>query len=143
MRTQNEITFVTDDDVGIETVVYLLETAGIADIKVRSQQHFSDWLEELPKESLPGLSSACLDWIRSWGNGGGDQSSETCITDAIRDLKSDVPIELADAIRGSVADYSKSEFEAENLTMSMVTDCVAEIRDENKQRRIHNEIDRY
>jgi len=132
MRTQYEITFVTDDDVGIETIIYLLETAGAGGIKGKSQQHFCDWLEELPKKSIPGLSDACLDWIRHWGNGGGDQSSETCITNAIRELKSDIPAELSDAIRGSVADYSKSDFEAENLTMTMVTDCIAELRDENK-----------
>lgn len=128
MRTQNEITFVTDDDVGIGTVMHLLETAGVSDIKIRTQPHYGDWLEGLPNESIPGLSGECREWIRHWGNGGGDQSSETCITDAINEANTDIPAVLADAIYGSVADYSKSEFEAENLTITMVDACVAELR---------------
>jgi hypothetical protein len=127
MRTQNEITFVTDDDVGIETIIHLLETAGVGDIKVRSQPHYGDWLESLPKDSLPGLSETCLGWIRHWGIGGGDQSSETCITNIINETGSNVPAELADAALHSVSGYCKSEFEAENLIMSMVDESIADL----------------
>ena len=128
--TQIEITCVTDDDVGIGTIQYLLETAGVSDIKIRTQPHYGDWLERLPKGSIPGLSDACRGWIHHWGSGGGDQSSETCITSAIDETDSDIPAELAEAICGSVSEYSKSAFEAENLTMTMVDDCIAELRDD-------------
>jgi hypothetical protein len=130
MRTQNEITFVTDDDVSIGTIVYLLETMGVGDIKFRIQPNYDDWLESLPKGSIPELSDTCLGWIRHWGNGGGDQSSETCIKDAINEAGTNVPAELANAALHSVSGYCKSAFEAENLIMSMIDGCIVDLRDE-------------
>ena len=63
------------------------------------------------------------------------------ITDAIRDLKSDVPAELAIAIYCSVAGYSKSEFEATGLTIEMLEECIEEVMAEIREKEINAEED--
>jgi len=126
MRETIEITGIID---GVKTgyIKKLLENAGVSLVKIKTQPYYYDWIETLPKESMPGLAEQCIDWIHSWGNGGGDYSSETCITDAIRALKSDVPASLADAIYSSVVDYSKSDFEAMGLTMELINGSIDDI----------------
>jgi hypothetical protein len=130
MRKNIEITGVTDGDIDFETIIALLETTGVLGVKIKTGIHYYDWLENLPKKSVPGLKDACLDWIRGWGNGGGDQSSEDCITDAIEVLNSDIPFKLADAVYNSVVDYSKTEFEASGLTVEMIDGCMEDLTDE-------------
>ena len=129
MRTTVNMTFTIDSDVSIEALIQLIETVGARDIATKSIPHYEDWLASLPKEAIPGLSDACLDWIHNWGTGGGDQSSETMIIEAISKLSSDVPEALADAIYGSVADYSKSDFDAMQLAMEMIDGCLDDIEE--------------
>ena len=129
MKTQIEITCVVDDEADVGTIIYLLDTAGVSDARLRSVTHYGDWKDGLPKEAVPGLSDECLEWIRYWGKGGGDYSSEICIRSAIEELMSDIPAELADAIHGSVTDYSKSGFEATGLTIQMINECIEELQE--------------
>ena len=68
-----------------------------------------------------------------WCNGGGDESSEICITDALENIKSNVPAKLADAIYNSVAGYSKSEYEAASLTIEMIDACIKELNAESNK----------
>ena len=110
---------------------YLLETAGISGSNIKTLPHYGDWLENLPNENIPGLNDACLDWIRHWCNGGGDESSKTLITDAIESLDSDIPAELAETAYNSVVDYSKTEFEAIGLTIDMINGCMEDLNGEN------------
>ncbi len=134
MRTTIEISGIIDDDVSIGTITYLLDTAGIASVRIKSQTQFDDWRESLPKEPITDLATACLDWIHSWGNGGGDYSSENLIGEAIRELKSDAAAKLADAAFCSVCDYSKSRFDAASLVMTMVQECIEELSVEMVQK---------
>ena len=119
MRKNIEINGIIDGNFDIENFKILLEAAGVSKVKIKTHHQYNDWLETLPKEEILGLKSECLDWIRHWGNGGGDSSSQTLITDAIECLNSDVPVELADAVYTSVVDYTKSEFDAVSLTIEM------------------------
>ena len=130
MRKNIEITGIIAGDTDIERIIALLETAGISEGNIKTIPHYYDWLENLPKENIPGFKSACLDWIRYWGSGGGDQSSEDCITDAIEELDSDIPVELANAAYNSVIDYSKTEFEAGGLTIDMIDGCMEDLNGE-------------
>ena len=127
-KTKNaiEITGILDG-ADIEAIKALLENAGVSLLKIKTQPYYYDWIETLPKESMPGLAGQCVNWIHLWGNGGGDYSSETCITDAIRALNSDVPARLADAIYSSVVDYSKSDFEATGLTMDLINGSIDDL----------------
>ena len=131
MRKNIEITGIIADSIDIEKIKMLMEAAGIAEINVRTIPQYDDWLSNLPIKTIPGLSGACLEWIRHWGNGGGDLSSETCITDAIKTLESDIPAELADAIYNRVAGYSKSDFDAAGLTIEMIDGCIKELEIKN------------
>ena len=127
MRKSIEITGIIDESVNLEHIKMLLEAAGISENKVRTIPQYDDWLVNLPKKSIKGLKDACLDWIRYWGSGGGDQSSEDCITDAIEQLESDVPAKLATAIYNSVVDYNKTPFEAAQLTIELIDGCIEDI----------------
>ena len=120
MRKDIEITGIIAENCKVENLKTLLESAGVSQVIIKSIPQYDDWLENLPKENIPGLSDECLDWIRHWCNGGGDESSKTLITDAIKNLNSDMPSELADAIFNSVTDYSKTEYEAKSLTITII-----------------------
>jgi len=128
MKNDIEITGVIAEVTDIEKIKMLLEAAGITEIKIRTLPQYDDWLGNLPTENIPGLSNACLEWIHDWGNGGGDSSSEDCITDAVKVLKSNVPVKLADAVYNSIADYSKSKFDAAGLTIEMITGCMENLK---------------
>ena len=141
MRKSIEITGIITSDTQLEYILEKLEAIEVDDVNYREYPQYDDWLAELPKDSIPGLANECRAWIHHWGNGGGDQSSETCITDAINDLKSDVPAELAEAIRGSVAGYSKTEFDAAGLTIEMIDDCIEELMVEQREKESEYEED--
>jgi len=141
MKRTVQITGVIDSDMKFNFIKTFLEKAGMTKINFRTLPQFDDWQSELPKESIPGLSNDCLDWIRHWGNGGGDQSSETCISDAIKNLNSENPAELADAILESVSGYSKSEFDAIGLTIEMIDSCIEEIMAERREIELNYEED--
>jgi len=106
----------------------LLRIVGVKELLVETRPDFDEWVKTLPKDSIPFLGASCLDWIRFWGNGGGDFSSESCIASAIKELESDIPAELAEAIYNSVVDYSKSPFEAIGLTMEIINGCIEELQ---------------
>ena len=76
--------------------------------------------------SIEGLADECAHWIRCWGSGGGDYSTEACITEAIRTEHSNCAPEIAVTIFESVANYSKSAFEASILTMEIVNESLRE-----------------
>ena len=126
MRKNIEITGIVADEIDFEKFKILLEAAGISKANIRINNHYDDWLESLPKEEILGLNSECLDWIRHWGNGGGDESSQILITDAIESFNSDDPVGLADAIYNSVVNYTKSEFDAVGLTIELIDNCLEE-----------------
>jgi len=127
MRKSIEITGIIDESVNLENIKILLEAAGISESNISTISQYDDWLENLPKKSIKGLKDACLDWIRHWGNGGGDQSSEDCITDAIEQLECNIPAKLANAIYNSVVDYTKTEFGAAQLTIEMIDGCIEDL----------------
>ncbi|MCL2578153.1 MAG: hypothetical protein FWE27_08925 [Defluviitaleaceae bacterium] len=129
MRIQVGITGVVTDAKTIDQIIKnKLAEIGMMEIVINTLPHFDDWLAGLSKLKLSGLSSACLDWVRNWGNGGGDQSSETCITDAINNCGSDIPAVLAEAIFNSVSGYSKSKFDAAGLTIEIIDGCIEECK---------------
>ena len=77
---------------------------------------------KLSKKPIPGLKEECQSWIHYWGNGGGDYSTEACITSALDELNSDIPTDISDTIYGSICGYSKSGFEASLLAMDIVNE---------------------
>ncbi len=101
-------------------------TGMIMDFLQKPCKEYDAWLEGLPKQAVEGLADECAHWIRCWGSGGGDYSTEACITEAIRTEHSNCAPEIAVTIFESVANYSKSAFEASILTMEIVNESLRE-----------------
>ena len=118
------ITAYTKDPVIKEKLTSMLEGADLENILIESCHSFDEWKEVLPQKAVPGLARACWEWIRHWGNGGGDSSTEQMIQGAISELKSDEPRKLADAICDSISGYCKTTFEASVLTMDIMNECL-------------------
>ena len=134
MRKTIEITGIIADKFDMTNFKVLLGAAGVSQITIKTLPQFDDWLANLPKKSIKGLEAECLDWIRAWGNGGGDASSEDCITEAIEQLKCNIPFKIARTVYNSVVDYSKSEFEAAGLTIEMINSCIKELMVELREK---------
>ena len=130
------ITGLVEDQKAAERIIQMLMDADMERIEANTCPNFEVWLEALPEEPMEGLADACWSWIHSWGNGGGDYSTEACIESVITELRSNSPRALADAIFHSVVDYSKSPFEASCLTRDLVEEAMRECkyaqRKENK-----------
>ena len=132
-RTMIYLTAYANDPSVIERLTSLLEDANLESILIQTCPDFHEWMETLPTEPIPELGNTCRDWIRHWGSGGGDCSTEDQIKAAIDELDpedSDVPRELADAMYCNIAEYSKTPFEASQLVMELIigslADCEAE-----------------
>ena len=103
-----------------------LSKIDMTDVLVKTCPDYDEWLLTLSTDPLSGLADECWSWIRSWGNGGGDCSTENLITDAINEHKSDVPKELADVLYRSIADHCKTPFEASALVMMLLSESINE-----------------
>ena len=64
MRKAIEITGTVPGDMDTDSIKILLEAAGVSTVKIETRPQFDDWHENLSKEAVPGLSDACIEWIR-------------------------------------------------------------------------------
>ena len=76
----------------------MLENTDMQELQSRTCPKFDEWLEELPDQPMEEIGDRCRYWIRSWGNGGENYSTENSIMVAISESGSDIPRELARAI---------------------------------------------
>lgn len=106
-----------------EQLQKLMETVGLKNLEIRSQLTLDSFLVTLPDTPVPGLANACIDWLRCWGNGGGDYSTETCGKEG---CTTDHPRELAEAIYNSIENYSKTPYEAVSLVMSIFDEAIGD-----------------
>lgn len=132
MLMMNITGFVKDKDAA-ERIEAMLKSADMKEILTNTCPRFEDWMNGLPVEPIKGLADECWQWIRYWGNGGGDYSTEECIQGAITDAGTDSPRTLAEAMYNSIADYSKTPFEASVLVMQIVDESMAEVSYEGKE----------
>lgn len=109
---------------------HFVPTSVMQDLIGKPCKEYDPWIRNLPDIETPGIRDACRDWIHSWGNGGGDYSTEACIRGALEENGTDVPREVADVIYGSICDYSKSAFEASTLVMTLMDECLMELKQE-------------
>lgn len=109
----------------VEDINAALAALGLKDIIVKEHETLEDYLSTLSEKPVKGLADEVSNWFRSWGNGGGDYSTETCARNA---CNSDIPRELAESIYSEIADYSKTAFEA----LELIQDAISESLDELK-----------
>jgi len=104
----------------------LFAYAKMEDVKIKCHISFKSFLETLPESPIPGFAAAIYDSLQSWGNGGGDISTErlgkaACTTDN--------PRELAQAIYDSIAGHSLIPFEASSVVMTLISEEISESQD--------------
>lgn len=110
-----------------------IPTETIVDFLHDPCKEYRAWLQKLEQKREEGLSDACISWIKAWGNGGGDYSTEACIAEALTENPSDQAAEVARTIYESVAEYSKTSFEASVLAMDIVNMCLQEYKDTGQE----------
>ena len=131
------ITGYSKDPVTEEELKAMLEGANLEKLLVQTCPEFFEWMETLSEEPVPGLDDACYHWINCWGSGGGDCSTEEQIKGAIEEIKTygrrpNVPKDLADAMYCSIAEYSKTPFEASTLIMTLLAEALDECKEDSE-----------
>jgi hypothetical protein len=121
-----------------EKLKAMLKEANLGKILVKTCPDYFEWLETLSEEPVSGLGDACRNWINGWVQCGGDCGTENQIKGAINEIKSygrrpDVPKDPADAMYLSIAEYSKTPFEASVLVMDIMTACLDECQKTRKK----------
>lgn len=101
----------------------LLKQADVENVNIRYHMHFSSFLDTLPYAPIPGLAAAASDWLASWGNGGGDISTERR---GISACTADNPRDLALDIYNEIAGFSLNPFEAGGLVMTLIEEIIDE-----------------
>lgn len=113
-----------------EEIKTALEKLGLEDIQVECLLNFDEYVQSLPDEELPGLVDACLDWIRHYGIGGGDYSTEACMRDGCEECESDNPRIIAKAMYGKICGYSKTSFQSAAMVHDCLTEAMGDIKNE-------------
>lgn len=103
-----------------------LEKLGFSQIVVEKLMNFDAYVESLPNTSIEGLTTRCDDWIRCWGIGGGDVSTETVLREACDRDKSNNPQILARALYEAIVDYTRTGFEASGFVSTIIKSCLKE-----------------
>ena len=97
-----------------------LEALGLSEILVDA------YVDSLPNDPIENFTQRCDDWIRCWGNGGGDLSTETVLREACKVDKSNNPRVLARALYESIVDYTKTSFDAASMVSTVINECLNE-----------------
>ncbi len=108
------------------TIKSALEALGLSEVLVEKLLNFDAYVESLPNNPVEDFTLKCDDWIRCWGNGGGDLSTETVLRDACKADKSNNPRVLARALYEAIADYTKRSFEASSMVATIINECLNE-----------------
>lgn len=132
MRYLQILGFVSDETQA-QKIKEMLENADMKELESRTCPKFDEWLEELPDQPLEEMRDRCRYWIRSWGNGGGNYSTENCIVEAISESGSDIPRELAQAIYDSIVDYCLPSFDASCLVITLVQEVLDEWKSDHQK----------
>ena len=119
------------DKTQAQKIKEMLENTNMKELKSRTCPKFDEWLEELPDQPMEEMGERCLYWIRSWGNGGGNYTTETCAVAAISESGSDIPRELAQATYDSIV-YCLQPFDASCLVMTLIQEVLDEWKHDHK-----------
>lgn len=107
-----------------EKIAEALEKLGFSQIVVEKLMNFEAYVKSLPSAPIDGLTEKCNDYIRCWGNGGGDLLTGNMLQDACTRDKSNNPQILAIALYKAIVNYTKTAFEASNLVSTIINSCL-------------------
>lgn len=86
------------------------------------------YLYSLPDDYVPGLSDAVDNWIRCWGNGGGDYSTECRLRETITECPEEITVkELAEKLYDSIAEDYKTRFQSVTLIHDAISEAMKEL----------------
>lgn len=109
----------------VDHIKNILESSGmLVDIDLL-EADFNEWIETLPTEPVEGFNQEATQWIRHWGIGGGDFSTEESIANC---SPSNIPKEWANDAYNSFEGYSKNSFDAARLIMELVGEVLYDLR---------------
>ena len=131
MRYMQILGFVADE-AQAQKIKEMLENTDMQELQSRTCPKFEEWLEELPDRPMEEMRERCRHWIRCWGNGGGNYSTENSAVTAISESDSDIPRELARAIYDSIVDYCLPPFDASCLVMLLIQEVLDEWKSDHK-----------
>ncbi len=103
-----------------------LGALGLSEIVVEKLLNFDAYVESLPNNPIEDFTQKCDNWIRCWGNGGGDLSTETDLREACEADKSNNPRVLARALYESIVNYTRTSFEASSMVATIINECLNE-----------------
>lgn len=113
-----------------EKIKEALEKIGLEDVQVECLLNFDEYIECLPDEDMPGLADACLDWIRHYGIGGGDYSTESCMRTGCEECESNNPRVIAKSMYGEICGYCKTSFQSASIVHDCLSEAIEEIKSE-------------
>ncbi len=109
-----------------EAIIKLLNSTGLSEIQVERLLNFDAMVSELPNSEVEGFNAACLDYIRYFGMGGGDASTEENMRIACEDTGGDNPQVLARAMYERIAGHCKTAFVAGKIVYNCVKEALGE-----------------
>lgn len=118
----------TGKKISEQNIKEVLEKIGLEDVQVECLLNFDAYVESLPDKDMPGLADACLDWIRHYGIGGGDYSTENCMRMGCEGCESDNPRVIANAMYGQICGYCKTSFQSAGIVHDCLTEAMQEIK---------------
>lgn len=105
-----------------------LRELGLHQFSYHESPSIEAYLHSLPDAHIPGLADKADDWIRCWGSGGGDLSTETRLRDAIDECPKDITAKgLAEAMYDSIAEDYKTRFESAVLVRDALSEAMKEL----------------
>lgn len=103
-----------------------LEALGLSEVLIEKLLNFDAYVESLPNGPIENFALRCDDWIRCWGNGGGDLSTEAVLREACKADKSNNPRVLARTLYESIVNYTKTSLDASSMVATIINECLNE-----------------
>lgn len=114
------------DKMSDESIIAALQKTGLSEIRVEKLLNFDAFVDELPDNSVEDFTKRCDDWIRSWGNGSGDNSTENALRAVCKSDISNNPKVLARALYDSIVNFTMKGFEASGMVSTIILECLNE-----------------
>lgn len=106
-----------------------LRELGLKEFAYHESISIDAYLYSLPDVHIPQLAEKTGYWVRAWGNGGGDYSTECRLRETIDECSADVTArELARVMYNSIADDYKTAYQAVTLVCDAINETLEELK---------------
>lgn len=117
-----------DGSLDLNELALKLRELGLQRFAYHESLSIEAYLYSLPDTYIPGLLQAVDDWVRCWGNGGGDYSTECRLRETITECPEETTVrELAEKLYDSIAEDYKTKFQSVNLVHDAISEAMNEM----------------